>query len=1118
MTLWRIAEDWLRRAVGRSAGSGSEAVSDGGVRDRTSDGVGGPEGPGMLRSLRVAAIMDEFTWRSFEPECDLLQLTPTGWRDELAAHRPELLLVESAWRGKDDLWTGKVHRPGAELDGILAWCREARVPTVFWNKEDPVHFDTFLGTARRFDRVFTTDVDRIPAYREALGHDRIHLLPFACQPAHTHPLETLPRKDAFCFAGAWYERFTERSRDLRGLLAALAARKPVVIYDRNHGRDDPLYRFPDDLRPLVVGHLPYGEIDRAYKGYRYAITMNTVKHSPSMCARRVFELLASNTLTLGNFSHAVRTLFGDLVIGSDDAGEVVRRLDAVERDETTSRAFRLAGLRKVMERHTYEDRLAEVVSKVRGAPRPDLLPPVAVVARAVDRDEARALRAAFERQRYARKRLLLVVADGVEEGAGGDAAVRVLRERDAEETACPGCFEPGELVAGIVAADHHGPNYLLDLALATRYARARAVGKACRFRRFDDGAVRLVDGAARYVSVERLAARRALVQAEAIPSGSLAAWARGLPDTSIDGVGLVAVDEFGYCEEGAPAARDGSLAAVDGLLPGVDEGIDAAALLAHADRIAGEPLPAADRPGITGADLAALFAPRRGGRLVAEVVGGAWRIDSTFAAGETRWWQAATDVEPARLGFDERARCCLEAEGDLAPGLVVTFLDDARQPLGRVAGDAGHEIDLPVPAGTARVRLGLRLTGPGASTIRGLRIGRPVRPVAPPLLRREHLLIARQYPSYGDLYRFGFVHTRVAGYAARGRPVDVFRLRDGVPASFAEYRGVDVATGSPVHLARLLETGRHRGLLVHFLDEPMWDLIRRHAPSTPIHVWVHGVEIQPWWRRDFNYDTDAERAAAREASDARVAFWRRLLAEAPDDLRLVFVSRSFAEEVMEDLGVRIPEDRYTVIHNPIDTELFAYRPKPAEQRKRILSIGSYATRTYANDLAVRAVLDLATRPWFGELEFRFVGDGRLFDEVLAPLRGMPNVAIERRFLAPHEIRDMHREHGVFLRPSRCDSQGVSRDEAMASGLVPVTNAVGAIPEFVDAECGFLAAPEDAAGLAAGIEALVLDADRFAAMSASAARRVRRQSAIDDVLACEMALFAGPSPGGTARGT
>jgi glycosyltransferase involved in cell wall biosynthesis len=231
----------------------------------------------------------------------------------------------------------------------------------------------------------------------------------------------------------------------------------------------------------------------------------------------------------------------------------------------------------------------------------------------------------------------------------------------------------------------------------------------------------------------------------------------------------------------------------------------------------------------------------------------------------------------------------------------------------------------------------------------------------------------------------------------------------------------------------------------------------------------------------------------------------------PANLSLIFVSRMFAEQVMEDIGIRIPPEKYRVIHNPIDTTLFAYHPKPPEQRKKILSISSYASRVYANDLSVRAIQLLAKRPWFGELEFRFVGDGRLFDEVLAPLRQFGNVVIERRFLLPDELRDMHQKHGVFLCPKRFDSQGVSRDEAMASGLVPVTNAVGAIPEFVNAECGVLAPAEDFAGLAAGIESLYLDETRFVTMSLNASRRVRRQSDIDSIAAKETRMFGPAGP-------
>jgi len=87
-----------------------------------------------------------------------------------------------------------------------------------------------------------------------------------------------------------------------------------------------------------------------------------------------------------------------------------------------------------------------------------------------------------------------------------------------------------------------------------------------------------------------------------------------------------------------------------------------------------------------------------------------------------------------------------------------------------------------------------------------------------------------------------------------------------------------------------------------------------------------------------------------------------------------------------------------------------------------------------------------------------------------------------------------------------DTQGVSRDEAMSSGLVPVTNRVAAIPEFVDENCGILAEPEDAEGLAEGILALYNDPVLFQKLSIAAAERVRNTSAKRDMASNEIAMF------------
>jgi glycosyltransferase involved in cell wall biosynthesis len=223
----------------------------------------------------------------------------------------------------------------------------------------------------------------------------------------------------------------------------------------------------------------------------------------------------------------------------------------------------------------------------------------------------------------------------------------------------------------------------------------------------------------------------------------------------------------------------------------------------------------------------------------------------------------------------------------------------------------------------------------------------------------------------------------------------------------------------------------------------------------------------------------------------------------------VFVSNYLAEEVMTDYGVRLPDRAYSVIHNVVDAELFPYHEKPPEQRFKLLSIRPYASPKYANDLTVRAIELLRDKPFFHDLEFRLVGDGRLLEETVAPLRDLPNVIIDPTFLTQAEIAALHREYGVFLNPTRWDSQGVSRDEAMASGLVPITNRSSAVPEFMDESCGFMVPEEDPQAIADAIERLVQDPALFLSMSKAAALRPRAQSSAACTIGKEIALITAP---------
>ena len=86
-----------------------------------------------------------------------------------------------------------------------------------------------------------------------------------------------------------------------------------------------------------------------------------------------------------------------------------------------------------------------------------------------------------------------------------------------------------------------------------------------------------------------------------------------------------------------------------------------------------------------------------------------------------------------------------------------------------------------------------------------------------------------------------------------------------------------------------------------------------------------------------------------------------------------------------------------------------------------------------------------------------------------------------------------------------DSQGVSRDEAMSSGLVPITTNVAAIPEFVDNHCGFVVAPESPEAIAEAVARLYYDPELFSKLSVAAAERVRKQCGFAQTIKQEINL-------------
>ena len=144
-----------------------------------------------LSSLAVGLVSDQFTRDTFAATLPIIELSRDEWRHQLDGL--DAVVIESAWEGRDKEWFHGVAYHGeqdsADLRELLAECRNRGIPSIFWNKEDPVHFRSFQSPASWCDHVFTTDAGMLPRYlgTEGTRARTVSALPFFAQPRLHHP-------------------------------------------------------------------------------------------------------------------------------------------------------------------------------------------------------------------------------------------------------------------------------------------------------------------------------------------------------------------------------------------------------------------------------------------------------------------------------------------------------------------------------------------------------------------------------------------------------------------------------------------------------------------------------------------------------------------------------------------------------------------------------------------------------------------------------------------------------------------------------------------------------------------------------------------------------------------
>ena len=182
--------------------------------------------------MKIASIFDDFTSLGISFDCDLLNLKFPSYKSDLLNFNPDFLFIESAWFGVNKSWQGKISSSSQEFLDLLIFCKLNSIPTVFWCKEDPIHFHRFINSSCLFDYIFTSDINSLSLYKSLLFRPDVHLLFFSSQPRLVNPLNAFHRINAACFAGSYYSRYLDRVKDFSILFNSVSSVMDVVIYDR----------------------------------------------------------------------------------------------------------------------------------------------------------------------------------------------------------------------------------------------------------------------------------------------------------------------------------------------------------------------------------------------------------------------------------------------------------------------------------------------------------------------------------------------------------------------------------------------------------------------------------------------------------------------------------------------------------------------------------------------------------------------------------------------------------------------------------------------------------------------------------------------------------------------
>lgn len=317
------------------------------------------------KNLNVAIVTDEFMFNFYKDAANFFYLSNTNYKEVLEKVKIDLFMFVTGWQGMNNKdWYGIASSEDKKLEliNVIDYVKSLGIPTIFQSIEDPSNYQYFVDFAKRCDYIFTTAKEKVNDYKKDCNNDNVWVLEFGINPLFHNPIGFRMHKiNSVFFAGSWTNRYKERCLDMEKIFdGVIEGNSSLKIIDRNFELNNKNYFFPEKYLPYISPSINHSDLQKVHKLFDWAVNLNSIKYSETMCAMRVFELQALGNIVLSNYSIAVNNKFPNIFI-INDKDEVQYILNSYSKEELYM--HQVSGIRNVMSNNTVFERFNYILKK-----------------------------------------------------------------------------------------------------------------------------------------------------------------------------------------------------------------------------------------------------------------------------------------------------------------------------------------------------------------------------------------------------------------------------------------------------------------------------------------------------------------------------------------------------------------------------------------------------------------------------------------------------------------------------------------------------------------------------------------------------------------------------------